>query len=208
MFDVFLRFQEGGPFMWVLLFLAFWVLGIAFDRFIVVFVKASINGKVVMGQIEKLVKAGDAASAVKYCEGISGKPLARVLGTALVNINESASRIHSSMDETLLEVLPKLQKRTPYLFTLANVATLLGLLGTIAGLIQSFGSLDVSDPASQARQLGSGISMAMLTTAFGLIIAVPSIILHSIIQNKTEQIVEDIDHYSTKLLNLINKPSH
>lgn len=203
MLDVFTRFSQGGSFMWVILFVAAWVLAIAVDRFVVLFIKSSINGKVVMEQIERFMTAGDAASALKYCNSLEGKPLVTVLKAGVSNAGNTFELMNSAMDEAMLEVLPALQKRTAYLFNLANIATLLGLMGTIAGLIESFGSLDMNDPASQARQLGNGISMAMLTTEFGLVVAVPAILIHQIIQNKTEQIVEDIDHYSTKLVNLV-----
>jgi biopolymer transport protein ExbB/TolQ len=205
MFDVLVRFKDGGPFMWVLLVVAAWVFAIALDRLYVLFIKSAINGRVVMGQIERYIKAGDIGSAIKYCTGLDSKPLVKVLKSALQNVDAGPDRMNSAMDETMLEVLPALQKRTSYLFTLGNIATLLGLLGTISGLIQSFGSLDVSDPSSQSKLLGSGIAIAMLTTAFGLMIAVPAILVHTLVQSRTEHIVEQIDHFSTKLVNMIDR---
>jgi biopolymer transport protein ExbB/TolQ len=205
MLDVFTRFSEGGSFMWVILFIAGWALAIIIDRFVVVFFKANVSSHVVMEQIERFIGGGDTASAIKYCNSLENKPLVKVLRSAIVNIDDTLENISSAMDETMLEVLPNLQKRTGYLFTLANIATLIGLMGTIGGLITSFGALDVNDPSAQAHQLGHGISVAMLTTAFGLVVAVPCMLLHQVIQNKTEAIVEDIDHCSTRLINLLGK---
>lgn len=205
MLEVITRFKEGGSYMWVILAVGAWIAAIAIDRIIVLFMKSNINAETFMDQIDRLVGAGDIGAAIKYCNTLEEKPLARVIKAALEHANESIERVNSAIDEAVLAALPKLQKRISYLFTLANVATLLGLMGTIQGLIESFSAMDVNDPASQARQLGSGISTAMLTTAFGLVVAVPTIILHTVIQNKTEQLIEEIDHGTTRLLNILGK---
>ena len=96
-----------------------------------------------------------------------------------------------------------LQKRTPYLGMWANVATLLGLLGTISGLVQAFKAVAAASPETKQTMLAAGISVAMYTTAFGLVVAIPIMICHSIIENRTKKLIDEIDQYSVKLINLL-----
>ncbi|MCB0288828.1 MAG: MotA/TolQ/ExbB proton channel family protein, partial [Calditrichaeota bacterium] len=110
-----------------------------------------------------------------------------------------------AVDEGTLEVIPKLQRRTNYLSMIANIATLTGLMGTIYGLIIAFasvGSADIPDD-QKTRLLAAGISTAMNTTIFGLAVAIPTIVLYNVIQNKTAQIIDDMDEHLVKLINLI-----
>ena len=112
--------------------------------------------------------------------------------------------IMSSMQEAALETIPRLEKRTGYLSTLANIATLLGLLGTIIGLISAFTAVADADPAQKATLLSQSISVAMNTTAFGLISAIPLLLFHALLQSKTSQIVDSLDVVSIKFLNAIS----
>ena len=205
MLEMLSRFSQGGSYMWVILVVGAWTAAIVIDRVIAVYWRANVNARLVMSQIERLLQSGDWSGAIQFCDGMGSKPLARVLGSALRHVDEGAERISAAMDEAMLAALPPLQKRTPYIFTMANIATLLGLMGTVQGLVTSFSGLDVNDPASQARILGQGISTALLTTAFGLIVAVPAILAHTLIQSKTEHLMEDIDYSSTRLLNYLQK---
>lgn len=102
-----------------------------------------------------------------------------------------------------MEVMPDLEQRTHYLATFANIATLLGLLGTIIGLIQAFTAVAAADPAEKADLLSSSISVAMNTTAFGLIVAIPLILFHSYLVTKTARLIETIEMAGVKCLNLI-----
>lgn len=103
-----------------------------------------------------------------------------------------------------MEVMPRLEKRTQYLATLANIATLLGLLGTIIGLIAAFTAVASADPSQKASLLSQSISVAMNTTAFGLMSAIPLLLLHSILQTKTNEIIDSFEMAGIKVLNLIN----
>ena len=106
-----------------------------------------------------------------------------------------------------METLPRLEKRTQYLATLANVSTLLGLLGTIIGLIAAFTAVANADPAEKANLLSQSISVAMNTTAFGLMSAIPLLLLHSVLQTKTNEIVDSFEMAGVKLLNLLSDSS-
>ncbi len=100
--------------------------------------------------------------------------------------------------------MPKLEKRTPYLATLANIATLLGLLGTIIGLIAAFTAVANADPAEKATLLSQSISVAMNTTAFGLMSAIPLLLFHAVLQTKTTEIVDSLEMAGVKVLNLLS----
>jgi len=107
----------------------------------------------------------------------------------------------------MLEVLPPLERRTSYLPILANVATLLGLLGTIIGVIQAFAAVSAADPSQKATLLAHGISVALNMTAFGLIVAVPLILSYAFLQSGTTKIIDSLDQYSTKLANFFTTPA-
>jgi biopolymer transport protein ExbB/TolQ len=107
------------------------------------------------------------------------------------------------MEEAILEVAPKLQRRTHYLAVISNIAVLLGLLGTILGLIVAFSAISGAEPGEKAIQLARGISLAMSTTAFGLVVAIPCLLFHAILQSKANRLLDDIDEYSVKAAHLL-----
>jgi biopolymer transport protein ExbB/TolQ len=109
------------------------------------------------------------------------------------------------MEESLMEVMPRLEKRTHYLATFANIATLLGLLGTIVGLISAFTAVATANPAEKADLLSASISVAMNTTAFGLIVAIPLLLVHTLLQTKTTEIIDSLEMASVKFLNAITE---
>ena len=115
--------------------------------------------------------------------------------------------IEKAMEESLMEVLPRLEKRTHYLATLANIATLLGLLGTIIGLIRAFTAVSNANPADKADLLSASISVAMNTTAFGLMVAIPLLLVHALLQTKTNQLVDSLEMATVKFLNAVTERS-
>jgi len=111
--------------------------------------------------------------------------------------------IEYAMEEGVLETVPRLEKRTAYIATLANIATLLGLLGTIMGLIAAFTAVANADPAEKANLLSQSISVAMNTTAFGLMAAIPLLLIHTTLQNKTNEIIDSLEMAGVKCLNIL-----
>ena len=109
------------------------------------------------------------------------------------------------MEESLMEVMPRLESRTHYLATFANIATLLGLLGTIIGLIQAFTAVANANPAEKADLLSASISVAMNCTAFGLMTAVPLLLIHAVLQTKTTELIDSLEMASVKFLNAITE---
>lgn len=196
-------FQSGGAFMYPILVVMALGLAIALDRFIYLSKTHKATTKV-WKQINPMLKASDFARAQKAVTD-SHNPLARVLsyGFARFKPNVKREQVESAMEEGVMEVMPELEQRTHYLATLANVATLLGLLGTIIGLIQAFTAVAAADPSEKADLLSASISVAMNTTAFGLVVAIPLLLLHSYLATRTSKLIDTIEMAAVKCSNLM-----
>ncbi len=195
--------HKGGPFMWGILASAVFALAISAERIYYVVFRANINGTAFMAQIQKLIMANNIDRAIKLCNAEPNAALPRVLKAGLTRANRGDIEIQNAVEEAVLEVFPKLAKRTPFLSMLANVATLTGLLGTIQGLIMAFEAVARASAETKQTMLASGISVAMFTTASGLIVAIPTLVLFSIIQSQTTKIMNEIDLYALKTVNLL-----
>jgi biopolymer transport protein ExbB len=150
------------------------------------------------------IASGNTQAARAHVEQ-SQAPLAPVLSFGLERSGAAASRqdVELAMEEALMEVMPRLERRTPFIFVFANVATLLGLLGTIIGLIQGFTAGANVNPAEKANLLSTSISVAMNTTAFGLMCAIPLLLIHAWLQARTTEVVDALEMTTVKFLNLI-----
>jgi biopolymer transport protein ExbB/TolQ len=189
--------------MYIIAFTSIIGLGIIVERFVFLFFKYNINANAFMGQIQKLVMANNIDRAIKLCNAAPNAALPKVIKAGLTRANKGELEISNAIEEATLEVVPIVQKRTPTLGGVANVATLLGLLGTIVGLIQAFAALESAAPDARAAALAKGISVAMNTTAFGLIVAIPCMSAQMFLQAVTTKILNEIDQYSVKLENLL-----
>jgi biopolymer transport protein ExbB len=196
-------FSEGGIWMYAILIVSVIALGVIVERFVFLFFKYNINAKAFMAQVQKLVLSNNIDRAIKLCNTAPSAALSRVIKAGLTRANKSESEIQNSIEEATLEVLPQIEKRTSSLQALANIATLLGLLGTIVGMILAFESLATVSADKRQEALGKNISIAMNTTAFGLIVSIPVMSAHIILSNVTKKIVDEIDQYSVKLENLL-----
>jgi len=197
-------FNEGGAFMWALLFVGVFALAIALERFYFVYARANINATAFMAQIQKLIMANNIDRAIKLCNAEPHAALPTVVKAGLTRANRTEKEIENAIDEATLEVGPRINKRTPFLLMLANVATLTGLLGTIMGLIQAFDAVARASAETKQTLLAQGISVAMFTTAGGLIVAIPTMVLHSMIAAKATAILDDVDQYGLKTINLLS----
>jgi len=196
-------FKNGGGWMYIILVVSVIGVGIIVERFIFLFFKYNINATAFMAQIQKLVMANNIDRAIKLCNAAPTAALPKVIKAGLTRANKGEAEIQSAVEEAMLEVIPHIQKRTPALQGVANVATLLGLLGTIIGLIEAFAALEFAAPDQRQQVLSRGIALAMNTTAFGLIVAIPCIFAHMILSGVTKRIIDEIDQYSVKLQNLL-----
>ena len=197
-------FQEGGVWMYMLAGVSAIAIAVSIERLIYYYIHCRINAKALLTQITRLVRNGEIEKSRKICASMKN-PLAVILESALWHFlqNESDQEIQNAVDEVGLRELPKIQKRTHYLSLFANISTLMGLLGTIFGLQTAFRALATADPAQKAAVLAKGISMAMNTTAMGLAVAIPCMIMFSILGAKANTIIEEIDESAVRLLNFL-----
>ncbi|MGH1487064.1 MAG: MotA/TolQ/ExbB proton channel family protein [Cellvibrionaceae bacterium] len=198
-----LFFQEGGFFLYPIALVFGIGLIIAIERWIFLSREKSKNIKA-FNDFLPLLRTTDVDKMHSFSRE-SQAPVTRIIacGLDMMKVSKQRADVENSMSEGMLETMPRLEKRTGYLSVLANVATLLGLLGTIIGLIGAFTAVADADPAQKSQLLSSSISVAMNTTAFGLIAAIPLLILHAILQNKTAAIVSSIEMSAVKFLNIM-----
>lgn len=202
--DFFLTTMEkGGFFMWPILVSAVFSIAITAERLFYILFRANIDGTAFMAQVQKLIMANNIDRAIKLCNAEPNRALPRVLKAGLTRANQKGSDVQNAVEESVLEVYPQLNKRTGFLPMLANVATLLGLLGTIDGLIIAFEAVAHASAETKGALLAAGISTAMFTTYAGLVVAIPILVLHSIVQSRTVKIMDEIDQFSLKTVNLL-----
>jgi biopolymer transport protein ExbB len=196
-------FTAGGPWMYPIAGMSIIGLAIMVERFIFLFFRYNINGNAFMAQIQKLVMANNIDRAIKLCNAAPAAALPKVIKAGLTRANKGEIEIQNAVEEATLEVIPSIQKRTNSLQAVANLATLMGLLGTIIGLIQAFEAVESAAPDQRAAMLTASISIAMNTTAFGLMVAIPCMGAHIVLAGVTKKIIDEIDQYSVKLENLL-----
>jgi biopolymer transport protein ExbB len=197
-------FQEGGPFMYPIAIVLGIGLAISLERYFYLMNQTRVNRRD-YNQILPLLKQKRQRELAELTKK-SKSAMARIIADGMNRRGSSRRRsdIEYAMEEGLLEILPNIERRTPYLATFANIATLLGLLGTIIGLIAAFTAVANADPAQKANLLSQSISIAMNTTAFGLMAAIPLLLVHSLLQSKTSAIVESLEIAVVKFLNLMD----
>jgi len=197
-------FAEGFPWMHVILLTAIIGMAIVIERFIFLFFRYNINARAFMAQVQKLVMGNNIDRAIKLCNAAPNAALARVVKAGLTRANKGEREIHNALEEATLDVIPLVQKRTNSLQAVGNIATMLGLLGTVIGLILAFQDLATVSADKRQEALGRNIALAMNTTAFGLIVAIPCIFAFVFLSNVTRKIIDEIDQYSVKLENLLS----
>ncbi len=197
-------FQKGGLFMYPILLVLAVGMAIAFERWFRLNRVRSVNRRM-WDVLYPVLAAGDFDKA-RTVIGNDKSAISQMLGMGLARMGVVRRRedIEIAMEESLMEIVPQLEKRTPYLALLSNVATLFGLLGTITGLIEAFAVVAKANPAEKAVLLTSSISVAMNCTAFGLISAIPLLLFHAKLTSTTGQIVDSLEMASVTALNSIS----
>lgn len=200
-------FTTGGTFMYPILIVMAIGLAIGAERYITLSLITRKN-KNMWNQVHPALAEGDFDRARELTEE-DGSTIGQLLSMGLARQGAVRRRddIEIAMEESMMEITPQLEKRTPYIALFANIATLLGLLGTIMGLIDAFTAVANADPAEKADLLSASISVAMNTTAFGLMAGIPLLIVHAIISSKTGQIIDSLEMASVKVLNIISETS-
>ena len=196
-------FQEGGFFIFPIGLVLALGLAISLERWLFLTREKMRNAKA-FDNFLPLLRTTDLEKMLMFSRE-STAPVTRIIGCGLdmMKVSKQRADIENSMSEGMLEAIPRLEARTGYLAVFANVATLLGLLGTIIGLIGAFSAVASADPAEKSRILSESISVAMNTTAFGLIAAIPLLIMHAVLKNKTQKITNSIEMAAVKFLNIM-----
>jgi biopolymer transport protein ExbB len=196
-------FKEGGWMMWVILAAEVFALAIIAERITVLFFKTRINKDAFVRGVRAEILKGSLDQVIRHVARYGDNPLARIVKAGLVRVPKGDEDVQAAMDEAALRELPALERRTGYLAMLGNVATLFGLLGTIIGLIHCFKAVSFADPAEKSSLLAKGISEAMNCTGFGLLVAIPALVFFSILNGRTQRLVDDINEASTSIVNFI-----
>jgi len=198
-------FASGGVFMYPILLVFAVGVAIAIERFVTL-TQVTIKNQAVWEQVQPLLNNGDFEEA-RDMTSSDESTISRVLnmGLSLQGAVRRREDIEIAMEESMMEIVPRLEKRTPYVALASSIATLLGLLGTIMGLIQAFTAVANANPAEKADLLSASISVAMNTTAFGLMVAIPLLITHAILTSKTGDIVDSLEMATVKALNVFSR---
>jgi biopolymer transport protein ExbB len=197
-------FQGGGPWMYAIATALAFSIAFTLERFVRLFLQYNVDGASFMFEVQKHILANDLDGAIRLCNGTGSAALPKVIKAGLQRASRDENQIQNAIDASSLEVIPKLERRLGFLALIANLSTLLGLLGTISGLISAFAAIALADPAQRQAILAKGISEAMNATAFGLLTAIFTMIAHSILTNKANRILEEIDEFGVKLLDLLS----
>ena len=197
--------QNSGFFMYPILLIGALGIAIVVERYLFLS-KTKKQNQALWAQVQPIVARGDTDAALSIAKKDSSE-VGRVLDYGLTAATTGADMAHveSALEEGLLESIPRLEARTSYVATFANIATLLGLLGTVQGLIQAFESVANADPALKGDLLSAAISVAMNTTAFGLAVAIPLLLAYTFLQNYTQHVIESIEMISMKVQNQIRQ---
>ena len=194
-------FDKGGWGMWPILITLMITVGIIVERSVYLF-KASVDKDKLLALLKSQVMSGNVQGAIKVCSG-NPTPMTRIVQAGLMKFNKSDEEVQAAMDEAALRELPKINARTPYLAMLANFAVMAGLLGTITGMIKSFGSVGSEEGGDKATELADGISEALNCTAFGIGASLVGLLGFSLLQGKATKVTDDINEVTVQVVNLV-----
>jgi biopolymer transport protein ExbB/TolQ len=196
--------------MWSILLVAVFSLSIILERMFYLMGRSGYKAELFIKNILSNIQNDDVPAAVALCAKAKKMALAQVVKAGLDQVHSGAERIRNSIDEAMLKIIPDLEKRTGYLAVIGNVATLLGLLGTVYGLIMSFAAVGRPgiDAAQKSELLAAGIATAMNSTFSGLSVAITAIMIYALIKAKTQKIIDEIDEYSLRIVNALVEKSY
>jgi biopolymer transport protein ExbB len=199
-------YRNGGPIMHLILITALAGIAVFFERFYTIVIRSKINGRAFIERVIQLVRSGKTEDAIKLCA--QSKAALPDMGLLILRSrSRDEADLQNVADAAALAVIPRLTRRLQYLPMLANVATLIGLFGTIYGLREAFASVASASASERAARLAAGIAIALNATGFGLLTAIPLIVAHSYLVQQAETIIEQVDEFSVRLINaLIDRP--
>ena len=200
---MFSLFQSGGGFMYVILTVSIIGLALFCERASFLYFKLQLNMDKVFQKIHMHLENTDYRGALDECTKIENHPLGRILKAGLLKADKRDKEIELTIEENIMKEISTVKARINYLTLLANISTLLGLLGTIVGLIGAFQGVSEASAAMKQEILASGISVAMFTTAFGLIVAIPCLAGFYILNNRSDYLIDQFEEKGLKMFNLI-----
>jgi len=201
---MFSLFHSGGMFMYVILAVSIVSLALFCERAGFLYFRLKLNMEVPFQKILQRLNETNFRGALEECSRIEKHPLGRILKAGLMKSDKRDKDIERALEEKILQEIPFVKARINLLTMFANISTLLGLLGTIVGLISAFQGVSSATGALKQEILASGISVAMLTTAFGLIVAIPCLIGFYLLNNRGEYIIEQFEEKSLSLFNALS----
>jgi biopolymer transport protein ExbB len=203
MFTALEHFQEGGLMMYPILAMNLTAWAIALERIFALYIAVRENKHALLSGIQKHILKGDIQAAIRFLGNQRQGPLARIIKAGLMKVNKTDKEVQAALDEASLREVPYIEKRTGHLAVVANASTLVGLLGTIVGMIDCFAGVANADPAQKAVILSKGISEAMNCTAFGLLTAIPALLTYGVLQARTQHVIEGVNESVVSTLNLV-----
>lgn len=196
-------YKTGGDWMHPIALISVVVVAVVAERVWFLFFRYNLNAHNFMAQVQKLIMANQIDRAIKLCNAEEHAALPRIVKAGLTRANKGEVEIANAVEEMVLEMSPLISKRMAWLPTLASLATMLGLLGTIIGMIEAFDAVAKAPPDKKQEMLAGAIAIAMNTTAFGLIVAIPTMFLSLMLATLVKKIMDEIDQYSLKLVNML-----
>lgn len=196
-------YKHGG--FWMIPISVFQGVSVAImaERIYVLFFKTRLNKEAVLAGLRERIFRGDVMGAIRFLSDQPQSPLTRILKAGLLEVRHGEEEVQAAMDEASMHELPYLDKRTGYLSMISNGATLSGLLGTVLGMIKVFGAVGSASAADAAKLLAEGISEAMNCTAYGLITAIPPLVIFSMLQGRTQALQDDIKASVGSTVNIV-----
>jgi biopolymer transport protein ExbB len=202
--------EDAFLFMWAILAAGVFSVSIIIERFIALSVRSGKKSEDFIRDVLANIQKDDIPAAIKVCDGRKSMALSIAVKAGLGEAGAGSDRIRNAIDEAMLKIIPALEKRTGYLAVIGNVSTLLGLLGTVYGLIMSFAAVGRPgiDAAQKSELLANGIATAMNSTFSGLSVAITAIMVYAFLKAKTQKIIDELDEYSLRIVNALVEKSY
>ncbi len=194
-------FHKGGWGMWPILFTSVLIIAVIVERAVYLF-RASVDKDKLLALMKSQIMSGNVQGAIKVCSG-NPTPMTRIVQAGLMKFNRPDEEVQAAMDEAAIHEMPYLEKRTGYLSMISNAATLLGLLGTVLGMITVFRAVASVSAADKSTMLSGGIAEAMNCTAYGLLTAIPPLVVYSLLQGRTQHLQDDINGAVASTINMV-----
>ena len=196
--------SHGGPMMWLLMALSAVAVGVFMERFLH-YHRAQINSTEFINGVKNVVRRENIVEAISICEATPG-PVARLVKTAILNREKGRDGVRESLEESGLVEVPRLEEKLNLLATIAQIAPLMGLLGTVLGFMRAFKALETHGPFANASVLSLGIWEALVCTAAGLALAIPCYAGYNYLVSRVNSIVLDMEKAATEILNIVTEP--